>query len=240
MNNNKRVVPVILLISGGAYITTRFRQPVYVGDPVNIVRLFSEKVADEILIVCKHGWNSEKSVLKSMARFARVPLSVTGKVRKVEHVQELLSLGIEKVVLGSSVELDDAKKIIESFGISTVSYKIDVKKSGLWKSSLKYNDFNSLSHIQLLKNTFNEIILNYVDYDGTFLINQNMDILMYLKSKCALGYCGGIGSLDDLPRLFDLGYSGLYSGSFFSTSNGGGILLNYISEEFKIELYGEL
>ena len=54
--NNRRVVPVILIIDGGAFITNKFKKPFYVGDPINIIRLFSEKLADEILIVCKNGW----------------------------------------------------------------------------------------------------------------------------------------------------------------------------------------
>ena len=240
MRNNKRVVPVILLINGGAYITKRFTRPFYVGDPINIVRLFSEKVADEILIVCKLGWEVEKAVLKSMARFARVPLSVTGKVRKVEDVQELLSLGLEKVVLGSSVDSDVATKIVESYGISTVSYKIDVRKTGLFKSAYKYNGLKSLTENKVLANTFNEIIINYIDHDGTFEISENEEILMFLKGSGSLGYSGGIGSINDLTRLFELGYSGLYSGSFFSTANGGGVLINYLSEELKLRLYGEL
>lgn len=240
MKNNKRVVPVILLINGGAFITRRFKKPVYVGDPVNIVRLFSEKVADEILIVCKNGWKVEKSVLKSLARFARVPLSVCGKVRKIEDVQELLSFGVEKIVLGSSVEFYDAARIIEHFGISTVSYKIDITHTGLFKKRQNYNGHDSLGQDKMLENFFNEIILTFIDQDGTFEVNLSDEVIRFLSTRGSLGYCGGIGSLDDLPRLFDMGYSGLYSGSFFSTSKGGGILINYLSEEFKIELYGEL
>ena len=46
-----RVIPVLLLRGRGLYKTVKFKDPVYVGDPLNTVRLFNEKEANEIVVL---------------------------------------------------------------------------------------------------------------------------------------------------------------------------------------------
>ncbi|MCX8483418.1 MAG: HisA/HisF-related TIM barrel protein, partial [Crocinitomicaceae bacterium] len=46
-----RIIPVLLLHKGGLYKTKQFKNPKYVGDPVNAVRIFNEKEVDELLIL---------------------------------------------------------------------------------------------------------------------------------------------------------------------------------------------
>ena len=45
-----RVIPVMLIQDGYFVKTTKFKNPEYVGDPLNIVKIFSDKEADEITI----------------------------------------------------------------------------------------------------------------------------------------------------------------------------------------------
>ena len=44
-----RVIPCLLLRGNGLVKTRKFKDAVYVGDPVNAVRIFSDKEADEIV-----------------------------------------------------------------------------------------------------------------------------------------------------------------------------------------------
>jgi imidazole glycerol-phosphate synthase subunit HisF len=46
-----RVIACLLLRGHGLVKTRKFKDPVYVGDPVNAVRIFSEKEADELVIL---------------------------------------------------------------------------------------------------------------------------------------------------------------------------------------------
>ena len=41
----KRVVPVLLLSGGGLVKTVKFKTPRYLGDPVNIVKIFNDNWA---------------------------------------------------------------------------------------------------------------------------------------------------------------------------------------------------
>ena len=46
-----RVIPCLLLRGRGLYKTIRFKQPRYLGDPINIVRLFNDKEVDELIFL---------------------------------------------------------------------------------------------------------------------------------------------------------------------------------------------
>ena len=41
-----RIIPCLLIHNGGLVKTQRFKDPKYVGDPINAVRIFNEKQAD--------------------------------------------------------------------------------------------------------------------------------------------------------------------------------------------------
>ena len=47
----KRIIPCLLIKNGGLVKTLKFKLPKYVGDPINAVKIFSEKEADEIIIL---------------------------------------------------------------------------------------------------------------------------------------------------------------------------------------------
>ena len=46
-----RAIPCLLLQGEGLVKTTRFREPRYVGDPINAVKLFNDLQADELMIL---------------------------------------------------------------------------------------------------------------------------------------------------------------------------------------------
>ncbi len=50
-----RIIPVLLLNKGGLYKTIKFKNGKYVGDPINAVKIFNEKEADELLLLFPIG-----------------------------------------------------------------------------------------------------------------------------------------------------------------------------------------
>ena len=46
-----RIIPCLLLKNDGLVKTVNFKNPKYVGDPLNAVRIFNEKNADEIIVL---------------------------------------------------------------------------------------------------------------------------------------------------------------------------------------------
>ena len=46
-----RVIPCLLLKQTGLVKTVKFKNPVYIGDPINAVHIFNEKEVDEIIFL---------------------------------------------------------------------------------------------------------------------------------------------------------------------------------------------
>lgn len=46
-----RIIPTIIVDSGAAYHTINFKKNLYLGDPINICRIYNEKNCDEIVIM---------------------------------------------------------------------------------------------------------------------------------------------------------------------------------------------
>ena len=74
-----------------------------------------------------------------------------------------------------------------------------------------------------------EILLNFVERDG--MMNGVESEL--IKAMCELVdipviYCGGVGSLNDIQKAFDVGASAVAAGAFFVyKGKGEGVLVNY-------------
>jgi cyclase len=46
-----RIIPCLLLRNNGLIKTIRFKDSVYIGDPINAVRIFNEKEVDELIFL---------------------------------------------------------------------------------------------------------------------------------------------------------------------------------------------
>ncbi len=46
-----RIIPVLLLHNKGLVKTVKFKKPKYLGDPINAVKIFNDKLADEIILL---------------------------------------------------------------------------------------------------------------------------------------------------------------------------------------------
>lgn len=46
-----RIIPVLLLRNKGLVKTIKFKNPVYVGDPFNALKIFNEKEVDELIFL---------------------------------------------------------------------------------------------------------------------------------------------------------------------------------------------
>lgn len=80
-----RVIPCLLLANGRLVKTVRFRDPAYVGDPVNIVNIFSALGADEILLLdieaTRHGRAPDIGQIAKLAEETMVPLGYGGGIQ---------------------------------------------------------------------------------------------------------------------------------------------------------------
>ena len=129
-----RIIPC-LLISNGALIKTReFKDPKYVGDPLNAVRIFNEKHADELVVldidVSRKNLKPNFDLISKIANESSMPLCYGGGIKTIDDIEKIIHLGVEKVSISSAgiKDISILKDAINQFGSQSVVFCMDVKK----------------------------------------------------------------------------------------------------------------
>src|SRR4051812_39626575 len=140
-----RLIPCLLLSGsrGGLVKTMRFRDPKYVGDPINAVRIFNEKEVDELMVLdidaSKEGRGPDFAMAEQLASECFMPLCYGGGIRSFDDALTLFSLGVEKVALQSAFLRDPTilRKIADHAGEQAVVASVDVAKDWLGRYRLR-------------------------------------------------------------------------------------------------------
>ena len=134
MLHRPRLIPCMLLNHGDLVKTVRFREPNYLGDPINAMKIFNEKCVDELCVqdisASKEGRGPDFDLLRDMAEEAFMPLSYGGGITTVEEAARLFHIGFEKVILNTAFFEDPEliTRISERFGAQSVTVSLDVKQ----------------------------------------------------------------------------------------------------------------
>ena len=96
----------MLLKNLGLVKTIRFKEPRYIGDPINTVKLFNDLEADELIFLdidaSKEGRIIDLNLVKKVGENAFMPFAVGGGVENIEQIKSILNAGSEKIVLNSA------------------------------------------------------------------------------------------------------------------------------------------
>jgi len=244
---NKRVIPCLLLKGDGLVKTIHFKNPVYVGDPINAIRIFNEKEVDELIFLditaTKEGKKPNMNLISRFVDECFMPLSVGGGIRNLNDVREILKIGVEKVSINTYAMENTyfIKEISNNFGSQSIIVSIDVKKQrdGTYEvftnCGTKASGLNPVSWAQKMEEMgAGEIFLNSIDMDGTM---KGYDIELIKSVSEAVNIpvivCGGAGKLQDFKDAIEIGQaSAVAAGSFFIFhGERRAVLINYPSKE---------
>lgn len=223
-----RVIPVLLLKGTGLYKTRKFKNPVYLGDAVNICKIFSEKQADELVLLdieaSKKGKGPNLEVIQRVADEAFVPFSYGGGIRNADDAVKVVQAGAEKVVIGSLFHYGDIEGLVKELGSQSVVVSMDFIKT-VWFGYLERNKQMSFKAGLLAIEKYarkaelcgaGEILVQDATRDGTL---QGYDLDLVSKvSNCVnipVTVCGGARNLEDMRKARDAGASGLAASSMF-------------------------
>lgn len=248
-----RIIPSLLIQDNGLVKTVNFKNPKYVGDPINAVKIFNEKTVDELAIfdidATVKGQEPNYSLIERIANQSRMPLCYGGGVKTVEQAQRIFSLGIEKIALSSSVIHNPnlITQIAERVGSQSVIVVLDVKKKLFGgyeiythngKKSTGINPFKFIEEAQKLG--AGEIVINSIDQDG-IMKGYDMSLIDKARNSTSLPMTvlGGAGSLDDIQAVIKRHkIIGVAAGSLFVFKGVyKAVLINYPSKEEKEKLY---
>jgi cyclase len=225
-----RVIPCLLLSNRGLVKTRGFKDPVYIGDPINAVKIFNEKEVDEVIFLDINASDHDKSIdlnlISQMASECFMPVCYGGGVDSVETACEIIARGIEKICINQAAlkRPELVNELANKLGSQSVVVAIDVKKDWLGHKRVFDHRLRRLTNIDPVTHAINmakcgagEILLNSVDADGSM---QGYDIELVLKVaeavKIPVIASGGAGKLEDLRRCAKEGKaSALAAGSMF-------------------------
>jgi len=253
-----RIIPCLLIHKGGLVKTQLFKEPKYVGDPINAVRIFNEKEADELMVLdidaTVKGVGPDFKLITKLAAECQMPLCYGGGISTVEQVTRLVDMGVEKVAVSSAAILQPAliSEMATAVGSQSVVAVLDVRKrKGLFSKgyeSCTHNAKKVYKHDPVdLARQFQsagagEIVINSVDRDG---LMQGYDLGLASQVKNAIQvpvtFLGGAGSLEHMGELVSqLGIVGAASGSLFVFKGKyRAVLINYPTHSKKTQLCQE-
>jgi imidazole glycerol-phosphate synthase subunit HisF len=248
-----RVIPCLLIHQRGLVKTVRFRDPKYVGDPINAVKIFNEKEADELVVLdidaTVNGTEPDYRMIGHLAVECRMPLCYGGGVRTVEQASRIISLGVEKVALGSLAmeQPETVSAIAREIGRQSVVVVLDVRKRSFGRG---YGVFSHNGKRDLGKDVVaaareaeacgaGEIVINSIDNDGV-MKGYDIPLVRQVQQATAIPTTalGGAGSLDDVAELVKAcGVVGAAAGSLFVFKGAyRAVLINYPNLAVRDEL----
>lgn len=237
-----RVIPCLLLRGNGLVKTKKFTDAVYVGDPVNAVRIFSDKEVDEIVIfdidASRLGYEPNYDLIAEMAGEAFMPVAYGGGVRSLEQIRRLIRSGVEKVVINTlaTESLDTIRAAVEVFGSQAIVGAVDVRRKLLGgytvvaKSATETTKLNLQEHIQhLVRAGVGELLINDVERDGCMAGYDMALVRSVAQAPVPVVVCGGAGTLEHLrAAVLDGGASAVAAGSMFVFhGKHRAVLINY-------------
>lgn len=219
-----RVIPTIVIDEGRAIHTEGFQYSSYLGDPLNIARLYGELEADEILLLDRtqdfHETLLGNGLLKRLTEQVFTPVSYGGAISQTNQVDKALDSGLDKIVfkLESPGALELVQWTASKFGSQAVMVCINYVEYG----------FSSVEGVTIKIDNIANLVKTAVDVGAGEILLQNAS---RSGSKSGLGgaslqlklgdltppviLSGGVGSMSDIKEAFELGFSGVGVSTLF-------------------------
>jgi len=210
-----RMIPCLLLKGDGLYKTTKFSDPVYLGDPLNIIRIFNEKEVDELCVLdimaTLENRGPRFDFLAELSGECFMPLSYGGGITTLDECKRLFGLGLEKIILNTALFTVPGllAEAAAQFGAQSVVASIDVKKNFLgsyqvWSHCGTFNTKRDpvLFAKEAEQRGAGEILLNSMDRDGTMTgYDEKLVSIVAREVSIPVIACGGAKSLENMVDL---------------------------------------
>ena len=225
-----RVIPCLLLQDGGLVKTIKFRNPTYIGDPINAVKIFNDKEVDELVFLditaSREGRGPSFEVIREIASECFMPLGYGGGIRTLQDIRDIFAVGVEKAIV-NSMALHDLRLVEEAaaeVGSQSIVISMDVKKTLLGGYQVfgdrgtKRTGLNPVNYAQSVETAgAGEILLCSIDREGT---GRGYDLELVKSVANAVNIpvvaVGGANSVDDFRRAVDdANASAVSAGSMF-------------------------
>lgn len=240
-----RVIPVLLVKNGGLYKGEKFKDHKYVGDPINTVKIFNDKLVDELVILdigaTLNGSGIDYTLIKEIAGEAFMPVAYGGGIDSIAQAKKIISLGIEKIILNTAAIENPSliKELVEVLGSQSVLFSLDTKpdlfgnqKCYAKAGTNKIKESVLAMALKMQERGVGEIILNSIHLEGTKK-GYDLKLINQLASKLdvPLIALGGAAHVEDMIAAKKAGAHGLAAGTMFVFQGPlKGVLISYLAE----------
>ena len=214
-----KIIPAIDILDGKCVRLLRGNfddVTIYSKNPLDQVRKFKDAGFSYIHIVdldaALSGENKNLSLIKSIANIESIKIQVGGGIRSIDTINNLLEIGVDRLIVGTAAikNIDFLNQIKKEnisdqiiFGLDFVSIKNEpmLFVNG-WTENTRINIFDYLRTNNWIKN----ILVTDISKDGT-LEGPNLNIYkkLLLDKSLNLIASGGIGAIDDISNLIEIG-----------------------------------
>ncbi len=244
MSQRPRILPILTMEGRKLVKTVRFSAPKYIGDPINALKIFNDKMVDEIIVLDISASREQRkpnfAYLHEMASECFSPLGYGGGIQTLDDAKRVFACGVEKVILNTAAyeKPELITEIANTYGNQSVVVSIDVKKTLLHgeraftQSGSRRVKAGIVEWAQSLEaRGAGELMVHRIDRDGTF---SGLDRMLTRTVAQAVSIpviaAGGAASVDDmLNTIVETGASAAAAGSIFVYRGGNtqSILISY-------------
>lgn len=242
-----RIIPTLLLSNQNLVKTINFKNPNYLGDPINAVKIFNEEGVDELSILdieaTKQGKGPDFDYLKSITSEAFMPLSYGGGITNIDQIKELFHIGFEKVVINSALysKPELITEAADIAGSQSIVVSIDVKKGFFGKYSAYSNcgmrnakkEPQDIA-VKAAELGAGELFLQSIDRDGKMTGYDDELVKMITSSvKIPVIACSGAGTIHDLQKVIyeDNAHAAAAGSMFVYYGKKKAVLINFPTEK---------
>lgn len=225
-----RYIPILLLKDGGLYKTRKFGKEIYLGDPINTIKIFNEKQVDELVFLdiaaARNRSTPNMDMLREIASECFMPLAYGGGISSVDQVRNILAIGFEKVIINSTAWTDPelVPELARTFGSSTIVGSIDVKRNWIGREKVYIQGGTTPIPLGVIEwaqeletRGVGELIINSIEKDGE-MTGYDQELIKRVASAVSVPViaAGGAKDKNDLKSVINTaGASAAAAGAMF-------------------------
>ncbi len=194
---------------------------IYSDTPFQVAALWEEKGATYLHLVdldgAAAGRRANGPCIRQIVGRVHIPVQLGGGIRSLGDIEEALSLGVSRVILGTRAaeEPEFVREAVERFGAGHIAVGIDAKDGMVavrgWEK-LSQMTVRDLAQ-RMLDAGVQTVIYTDISRDG-MLCGPNVEAVRQLQEETGFAVIasGGVSSMEDLQALYKAGIQGAIIG----------------------------
>ncbi|MGK0440518.1 MAG: cyclase [Pseudohongiellaceae bacterium] len=224
-----RVIPTLLYKDLGLVKGVGFNSWRRTGSAIQAVKVYNMREVDELVFfdisASIENREPDYELVDELADECFMPMAVGGGVKTLYHIQKLLAVGADKVVINSAaIERPDfVNEAADKYGAQCVVVAIDARKNedgGYVVCSLSATQKTDLDLVAWAKEVAQrgagEILITSIEQDGT-MEGFDADLIKLVADAVNIPVIasGGAGCYEDFVKAADLGVSAIAAASLY-------------------------